>query len=122
MMNSFSGRDSMRCSIFLCTLLCISSLVASAQDRAQRAFLGRDRPRHRGHQPGVGLASWGARFWLDGGPPIDAAIVANAVLGVTGPDDQKKKRQLVLLLIGTRRPGNFTVRTPAVGHINRLSH
>jgi gamma-glutamyltranspeptidase/glutathione hydrolase len=84
MMVSSSGRDSMRCSIFLCTLLCISSLVASAQDRAYgRSMVVTDR--------GIVATSHvlasqaGAQILAHGGSAIDAAIAANAVLGVTEP-------------------------------------
>ncbi len=84
MMVSSSGRDSMRCSIFLCTLLCISSLVASAQDRAYgRSMVVTDRGIVATSQ--VLASQAGAQILAHGGSAIDAAIAANAVLGVTEP-------------------------------------
>ena len=84
MMVSSSGRDSMRCSMFLCTFLCIFSFAASAQDRAYgRSMVVTDR--------GIVATSHvlasqaGARILAQGGSAIDAAIAANAVLGVTEP-------------------------------------
>ena len=84
MMVSSSGRDSMRCSMFLCTFLCLFCFAASAQDRSYgRSIVVTDR--------GIvatshGLASQaGARILAQGGSAIDAAIAANAVLGVTEP-------------------------------------
>ena len=88
MMVSSSGRDSMRCSMFLysflCALLCIFPFTASAQDRAYgRSMVMTDR--------GIVATSHvlasqaGAQILARGGSAIDAAIAANAVLGVTEP-------------------------------------
>ena len=88
MMVSSSGRDSMRCSMFLYSflfaLLCIFPFTASAQDRAYgRSMVMTDR--------GIVATSHvlasqaGAQILARGGSAIDAAIAANAVLGVTEP-------------------------------------
>jgi gamma-glutamyltranspeptidase/glutathione hydrolase len=84
MVHTSSGRDSMRFAMFLCTFLCLFSFAASAQDRSYgRSMVVTDR--------GIvatshGLASQaGARILAQGGSAIDAAIAANAVLGVTEP-------------------------------------
>ena len=84
MMVSSSGRDSMRCSMFLCTFLCLLSFAAAAQDRSYgRSMVVTDR--------GIVATSHvlasqaGARILAQGGSAIDAAIAANAVLGVTEP-------------------------------------
>ena len=63
-------------------LLFLLAATPSARSRLW-PFPGSHRPRYRGHQPGSGLA--GALILAKGGSAIDAAISANAVLGVTEP-------------------------------------